>query len=122
MSTVLGSTKSALDKNFKASASSKNPKITFTVFSHPPDLGSELIIPGNKANKAKGKPKAIPNPAIPAVKYHAPCVSVPANNEPTSGPVQEKDTITSVKAIKKTPITPPALSALLTLLANPLGN
>ena len=32
-------TKSAFDKNLNASASSKNPKVTFTVLSHPPDFG-----------------------------------------------------------------------------------
>ena len=37
------------------------------------------------------------------------------NTEPTIGPVQEKETSTKVKAMKKTPTKPP-LSALLSLL------
>ena len=60
-------TKSEFDKNLKAKANSKNPKITFVVFNHPPDLGNEFNQLGNSANKAKGKAKATPKPLIPAV-------------------------------------------------------
>src|SRR5690606_7704670 len=61
------STKSALDKNLNAIASSKNPKITLIVVIHPPDFGSEFNIFGKSANKANGKANARPKPVIPTV-------------------------------------------------------
>ena len=105
-------TKSAFDKNLNAKANSKNPKITLVVLSQPPDFGSALIILGNKANKAKGNPREIPKPAIPAVNCQAPpsAVSDPAKSDPKIGPVHENDTIASVSAIKNIPMKPPELS------------
>ena len=111
------STRSALDKNLKAKASSKNPKITFVVLSHPPDFGSALSIFGNIAKSAKGRPNATPNPPIPAVNCHAPPSEErdPAKSEPRIGPVHENETIESVSAIKKTPNIPPTPSPLLVI-------
>ena len=60
-------TKSEFDKNLKAKANSKNPKITLVVFNQPPDFGNEFSQLGKSANKAKGKAKATPKPLIPAV-------------------------------------------------------
>ena len=60
-------TKSALDKNLKASAISKKPKDTFTELSQPPDCGKEFNHPGNAANKANGKAMANENPSIPII-------------------------------------------------------
>ena len=101
-------TKSALDKNLRASASSKNPKTTLTVVIQPPDLGIEFKAFGNKANKANGKAKAKPKPNIPKVSWIAPPseVKLPASKDPRIGPVQEKETIASVSAIKKIPNPP----------------
>ena len=117
------STKSALDKNLKAKANSKKPKTTFVVFNHPPDFGKEFNQLGNNANKAKGKAKANPNPVIPAVNCVAAPVEVidPANNDPKIGPVQEKETMAKVNAIKKIPINPPVLEAVSILFPQELG-
>src|SRR5690554_2911421 len=117
------STKSALDKNFRAKATSKNPNTTFTVFNHPPDLGSEFNQLGNRAKRAKGSAKATPKPPIPAVSCIAPpsAVNEPAKREPKIGPVHEKDTIAKVRAIKKIPIIPPIFEALSILFPQELG-
>ena len=108
-------TKSALDKNLNAKASSKNPSMTFVVLSHPPDFGSDFIIFGNIAKRAKGRPRATPKPAIPAVSCQAPpsADNDPARRDPRIGPVQENDTIDKVRAMKKTPKIPPIPSPLL---------
>jgi hypothetical protein len=80
---------------------------------HPPDLGKELSQDGNKAKSTKGKAKESPKPAIPKVSCMAPPEeSEPAKRDPKIGPVQEKDTIAKVSAIKKIPIIPPTLEAL----------
>ena len=60
-------TRSALDKNLMASATSTKPKTTFTAFNQPPDLGNEFNQRGNKANNAKGNASARPKPPIPTV-------------------------------------------------------
>ena len=117
-------TKSAFDKNLKAKANSKNPKTTLTVFIHPPDFGKDFNIPGNIAKRVNGKPKATPNPAIPAVNCQAPPSedNEPASKEPKIGPVHEKDTMAKVNAIKNTPKIPPELSPAEVLLVQLLGN
>ena len=117
-------TKSACDKNLNANANSKNPKTTFTVFNQPPDFGKEFNQLGNSANKAKGKANANPNPVIPAVNCVAPPSEVKelANKEPKIGPVQEKETIAKVNAIKKIPIIPPIEEAESILFPQELGS
>ena len=84
-------TRSALDRNLKAKANSKNPRTTLTVFSHPPDFGNEFIHPGNAANKPKGSASAREKPNIPIKGAMPPMVADSTNNVPTIGPVQEKD-------------------------------
>src|SRR5438094_4207906 len=96
-------TRSALERNFIAIAISKNPKTTFTEFNQPPDLGSEPNQFGKMANTVKGSAREKPKPARPAVSGHEPCAAVPASKEPKIGPVQEKETMASVNAIKKIP-------------------
>ena len=73
-----------------------------------PDLGKAFKVLGNKANKPKGRPRATPKPSIPIDNCVAPPSDViePASKEPKIGPVQEKETIARVSAIKKIPITP----------------
>src|SRR5690606_19001621 len=117
------STKSALERNLNAIANSKNPKITLVVVIHPPDFGRDFNIFGNSANNANGKAKATPKPVIPTVSCVAPpsLESDPANNDPKMGPVQEKETIAKVKAIKNIPITPPAPDALSILFPQECG-
>ena len=97
-------TRSALERNLIASASSRNPRTTLTVLSQPPDFGKDCNQPGNIANKAKGKPNAKPKPAAPTVSGHGPASATLANNVPSKGPVQEKETIHKVAAIKKIPV------------------
>jgi len=95
-------TKSALDKNLKAAATSKNPSTTFTEFNQPPDFGKAFIKAGKAAKMVNGKAKANPNPPIPAVNCQAPPSEVkdPANREPKIGPVQEKETKAKVNACR----------------------
>src|SRR4051812_7913258 len=73
------------------------------------------------ANNAKGKASAAPNPAKPIVTGHGPCVKEPTNKEPRITPVHEKETITSVKAIKKIPPILVIFAFASALLANPPG-
>ena len=119
-------TKSALERNLKAKASSKKPSTTLTVVIHPPDFGKEFNQAGNIANSANGKAKAKPKPTIPEVKLVATLPSarvVLPNKPPNMGPVQENDTIAKVNAIKKIPSPPPTLDeAESILLAQELGN
>src|SRR5690242_1269919 len=101
-------TRSALEANFKARASSRKPSTTFTEFNQPPDFGKEFNQPGNAANNPNGSARANENPNIP---QKGPEIPPPAaastNNVPMIGPVQLKDTSARVKAIKKIPIKPP---------------
>src|SRR6056300_1380702 len=91
---------SAVERNFNAKASSKNPKTTFTVFIHPPDLGKDCSHPGKAAKSIKGKLKAREKPNMPmAGPSNSPEWLARTNKEPMSGPVQLKDTQASVKAI-----------------------
>ena len=117
-------TKSAFDKNFKAKANSTKPKTTFTVFIHPPDFGRLCKACGNNANNPKTIAQANPKPAKANVNnigtFAEPVMALP-NKLPKIGPVQEKETITKVKAMKKIPIIPPASSAFEDLLAIELG-
>ena len=116
-------TRSALEKNLKASASSANPNTTLTVLSQPPDLGNELSQLGKRANRAKGNASANPKPAMPDVNCIAPpsLEREPASNEPRMGPVQEKETRASVSAIKNIPAMLPAPALLSALLDKPEG-
>jgi len=113
-------TRSALERNFMAIAISKNPKTTFTEFSHPPDFGKDCSQFGKIANTVKGKARAKPKPARPAVNGHEPCAAVPASKEPSIGPVHEKETIAKVKAMKKMPAVSSPERAF-ALLAKPDG-
>ena len=105
-----------------ASANSIKPKVTFTEFNHPPLFGKDCSMDGKKANKEKGSARPTPNPNIPIMGAEpTPLVLVCPNKVPTNGPVQEKETMTSVKAIKKIPINPPLPAFSSALLAQLLG-
>ena len=116
-------TKSAIDKNLNAKANSINPNTTLTVFNHPPDFGKFPIILGNKANIINGNAKPSPKPSIAIVNNVAPpsVDKTPPITAPKAGPVQENETIISVKAIKKIPTNPPLFEALSTLFAREDG-
>ena len=97
-----------MDKNLSASASSINPKLTLMVFNQPPLFGNDCSIDGKNANKENGIARPTPKPIIPIMGASpTPCMLVCPSKVPTIGPVQENETITSVKAIKKMPSNPP---------------
>ena len=112
-------TKSALDKNLKANASSINPNTFFTMSSQDPDLGKFLTKLGNRANRANGSPNPKPKPANAGVIYFA-LFKFP-NTNPKIGPVQEKETMAKVNAIKNIPIKSPVFDLLSNLLAKADG-
>ena len=114
-------TKSALERNLKARATSAKPSTTLTLFNQPPLLGMLFRKPGKAAKRAKGKPRATPNPAIPAVNGQAPPATDSTNKLPKMGPVQEKLTKARVRAMKKMPATPPVPSASLARLLQLCG-
>src|SRR5690606_13224408 len=99
-------------------ANSINPKETFTVFNHPPELGIEFNQLGEMANNVKGSASAKENPNIPmAGPNKAPEFADSTRSVPIIGPVQENETNAKVRAMKKMPINPP-LSAPLSDLFN----
>ena len=114
-------TKSALDKNLKAKANSKNPKETFTVFNQPPDFGIEFNQPGNIANNINGKAIANEKPNIPMIGANPPFEADSTSKVPTIGPVQENETTAKANAIKKIPTIPPLSAFESIFVAHELG-
>src|SRR5258706_14356475 len=85
-------------------ASSINPKETFNVLSHPPDLAILFSNPGKKANNANGNAIAIENPRNPIIgPILSFCRLISTNRFPIKGAVHENDTSTKVNAIKNIP-------------------
>ncbi len=82
----------------------------------------ETVLLDSHADAAKGSASARPKPARPTVKGHAPPLNEPTSNEPNIGPVQEKDTMVSVKAIKKIPPKVPRLLLVSVFVARLLGS
>jgi hypothetical protein len=103
-----------------AIAISKKPNTTFTEFSHPPDFGRDCNQFGKIANTVKGSASAKPNLQVLRLKARNLCRST-SEQGTKYGPVHEKETIASVKAIKKIPTTSRPDRAL-ALFANPPGN
>ena len=70
-----------------------------------------------------GKPIANPKADMPTTKFNLPlgAVAILPNKVPRIGPVHEKETTTSVNAMKKIPTKPPRLDAESTLLASVCG-
>ena len=115
-------TRSALLKNFNARASSKNPKLTFTLFNQPPLDGIEFNQDGKMANKVNGKAMAKENPNIPQNGPMPPFFAACTSKVPTIGPVHENETRASVKAMKKIPTSPPLSAPLSAAFTHLLGN
>ena len=114
---------SAVDKNFKAKANSKNPRVTFTVFNQPPEEGKEFNQPGKAANRVNGMASARAKPNIPtAGPSKDPPEAALTSSDPIIGPVQEKLTKLKVKAMKKIPTIPPLLEASSALFTQLEGN
>src|SRR3989339_1476238 len=109
-------------RNFNPSASSRNPKTTFTEFSQPPDLGRLLSHEGNIANSVKGSAKASAKPNIPMMGIRISPPAEATSIAPTIGPVQEKDTRTNVNAMKKGPVKPPLSTCLSDFVTSQLGS
>ena len=83
-------------------------------FIHPPDFGIDFSQDGNRAKSVNGNAKAMANPNIPiAGATTLPVVDTWTSKKPIIGPVQEKDTNESVKAIRKILSNPVVDSALL---------
>src|ERR1035437_876875 len=108
-------------KNFNPSASSRKPSTTFTELSHPPDLGRLVSHDGKSANRVKGKAKAKEKPSIPMMGMMTFPPAEATSMAPTMGPVQEKETSTKVKAMKKAPANPPLSACLSALLIIQFG-
>jgi hypothetical protein len=93
-----------LDKNFNAIAISINPKETFNVFNQPPDFAILLSSPGKNAKKANGNAIANEKPRNPITgPKRSFCCDTSTSKLPIKGAVHEKETNTSVSAIKKIP-------------------
>ena len=112
---------SAFDKNLSAKASSRKPRTTLTFVIQLPDFGKELSQAGKAAKKPNGMAKARENPSMtkkgPVVDF-----ADSTSADPTIGPVHEKETNASVKAIKKMPMIPPVSESLSDLLVQELGS
>src|SRR3954469_10431251 len=117
-------TRSALDKNLIAIATSRKPNTTLTVLSQPPDFGIDFSQPGNNAKTAKGNASPKPKPPIPKLNCIAPplLVRAPAKRDPRIGPVQEKETMANVSAIKKIPLKLPIPALASVRVAKSPGN
>ena len=114
---------STFDKNFKAKANSIKPKVTFTEFNHPPDLGIEFNHDGNMANKVNGKANEMENPNIPINgPMYCPLFAASTNKVPMSGPVHENDAMANTTAMKKIPIKPPLSAFASAFVDHELGN
>ena len=83
-------------------------------FIQPPDFGMDFSHDGKSANKVNGRASAMANPNIPmAGATILSEVDTSTSKKPIIGPVQEKETNDSVKAIRKILNNPVVCSALL---------
>ena len=71
------------------------------VFIQPPDLGSFFNTDGNIAKSENGNASANAKPSIPIAGAKIDLPAASTSSVPMIGPVQEKDTITNVKAISR---------------------
>lgn len=79
----------------------------FTVLSQPPDLGNDFNQLGKNAKSVNGIANASPKANIPTIGFKNSPPADDTSKLPAIGPVQEKETSTSVKAMKNTPKNPP---------------
>ncbi len=100
-------TKSALEINFTAAASSMNPRAILTQVIQVPLLGRDSSHDGKMASITKGDAKAAEKATIPIIGANHWPVAVAAITAPTKGAVQENETALIVKAINRSPIQPP---------------
>ena len=112
---------SATLKNFSESANSRNAKTTLKLVIQSPDFGALLSHCGNKANSENGKANATAKPNIPTAGANRLFPAASTSKVPMIGPVQEKETITSVKAMNNMLKNPPVERALLSSLVDQLS-
>ena len=100
------------------------PSTIFSVFIQEPDFGACFSQAGKRAKRVKGRARARAKPNIPrAGASQLPLVVVSTSNNPMMGAVQENDTSTRVKAIRKMDSRPLVWVALVsTLLAQLSGS
>ena len=112
---------SATERNFSESANSRNAKTTLKEVIQSPDFGACLSHSGNIANSENGRASAIAKPNIPIVGAKRLRPAASTSNVPMIGPVQEKLTMTSVKAINRILRKPPVERALLSSAVDQLS-
>ncbi len=100
------------------------PSVTFITFIQLPLLGAFFIICGKRANRVKGKARAMAKPSMPIVgATMLPLVLTSTSRKPMMGPVQLKLTSASVNAMRKMLSKPVELCALpSTALLHELGS
>ena len=116
--------KSAILKNLRPKASSKKANTTLTVFSQLPDFSLDRNF-GNMARSVNGVAKPMPKPNMERrgiIRFAPPLVLNPTSAPPKIGPVQENETSTVVKAMKKGAINPPWSALASDLLIIQLGS
>ena len=91
--------------------------MTFTLFIHEPPRVVFFSSEGKRAKSVKGKAKAMAKPSIPTVgaRWPPPEVDTSTNKNPMMGPVQEKLTSASVKAMRKMLNRPVVFEALVSI-------
>src|SRR5690554_3756494 len=109
-------------RNFKPKASRIKAKTTLTELSHPPDLGNLLSADGKMASSVNGNANASPKKNIPSRGRRPPPCTASIISAPINGPVQEKETITVVSAMKNAPTSPPFSALESVLLTRLLGS
>ena len=92
--------------NFSANANSTKASTTFSVFIQPPDFGIFFKMPGKKAKRVKGMAIPSEKPNIPMMGFSREPPTELRATAPAIGRVQENDTSTKVRAMKKMPMMP----------------
>ena len=105
--------RSATERNFSESANSRKANTTLKEVIQSPDFGAVFNHCGNIAKSEKGNANAIAKPNIPIVGAKRLRPAASTNKVPMIGPVQEKETMTSVKAMSNMLKNPPVERALL---------
>src|SRR5437763_399275 len=100
-------TRSTLERNFSAAASSRNPMNALTETSHEPDFGNLAKYCGNTASKKNGAAKEVLNASIPTMGKTRSPLAADASSVPTTGTVQVNEVSVKVNPISSGPARPP---------------
>ena len=104
---------SATERNLSESASSRKARTTLNEVIQSPDLGACFIHSGNMAKSENGRARAMAKPSIPTAGASKDLPAASTSSVPMMGPVQENETMTSVKAMSNMLRKPPVERALL---------